>query len=582
MHHDSDGMNAEIGEAQGAQDRSGPHRAAHPSVTPADASSIGLLVRRVASEALAIRSSRALLFLLCAGGIGLQLRQYLANKSLSLDESFLALNILNRPLTGLFHSLDFNQAAPPLFLAIQKLVELGIGNHEYSLRLAPLLAAASAVTIFPFLANRVLDRRGALLAVALFILSDPLISYSSVDKQYSTDVALAVLGFWIVVRLESRLAEPRPLVILTGFAAIATWISFPALFITLGISATLTARAFVKRQWRAGIPGLAAGAACLLSLTVVYFVAVKELGHLQASLAGNAGALFGTNLSPSNLMDIAGRLRYVSGIGHVVVLGLDIEKPIAVAALLFCVAGFISIFRRNAERAILLVSPLPFLIIAAYAHKYPLFSRTLLFLIPTIVLLLAEGMTVAIQRLQHRSLKTLAVLVATSIVASIAVQPFKHALSPRTEEQMKPVMAYLARHQRPTDTLFIYYPSQYGFRYYLQCSCGPSSVERAYSSQLWPARFAAGGTPQYAPALDSSPPHFLVAEFRNRDPRSYLADFQKLRGRRRVWVLYSDIPLSARKRLTAELDRLGHRRATFRGGPDLSSATLDLYDFKRS
>ena len=71
-------------------------------------------------------------------GILLRLREFLANRSLAQDEAQLALNIIDRPITRLFGQLDFNQAAPPGFLAVQKLVTEALGFGEYSLPALPL------------------------------------------------------------------------------------------------------------------------------------------------------------------------------------------------------------------------------------------------------------------------------------------------------------------------------------------------------------------------------------------------------------------------------------------------------------
>jgi hypothetical protein len=529
---------------------------------------------------LSLQSERVVVFLLVVVGVALQLRQYLANKSLSLDESFLALNVINRSFIGLFHPLDFNQGAPPLFLAAQKIVELGLGSGEYSLRIVPLLAACTAIGVYPLLARQVVDPRVVPIAVALFVLSDPLIYYSSTNKQYSTDVAVAVVAYWFVISSRRRLDKPLNVFLLAAFAALAPWISFPSLFIVLGISATLATRALTKRHWQAGVPGFVMGGACLLSLTAVYFIAVRQLGHLQASLAGSS--YLGTTVASADVTETAGKLRSVAGISHLVVWGYDIEKPVAVAAGLLCIIGFISLLRRQPENTSLLVSPIPFLAVAAFTQRYPLLTRTLLFLAPMLILMLVHGMTVAFEQARPRVARGVVAVIVGAIAFSVAHESVKHFFTPRSEEELKPALRYLARHQKPTDTLYIYYPSQYGFRYYLQCSCAPSEVKLAHAEGLWPIRFANGGRAQYAPALESSPPRFLVARFRDRDPRSYASDFSHLRGRRRVWILYSDIPDRSRVALLRELDRFAKRQTRFRGGPDESSAVVVLYNFSSS
>ena len=50
----------------------------------------------------------------------LRLALYLSNRSLIVDEAFMALNVARRSATGLTGQLDWNSAAPIAFLEIEK------------------------------------------------------------------------------------------------------------------------------------------------------------------------------------------------------------------------------------------------------------------------------------------------------------------------------------------------------------------------------------------------------------------------------------------------------------------------------
>ena len=75
----------------------------------------------------------------------LRLRQYLLNRSLWGDEASLAINLVTRNFSGLTQLLDYHQAAPVGFLFIEKLSILIFGNHDYVMRLFPLVAGISAI-----------------------------------------------------------------------------------------------------------------------------------------------------------------------------------------------------------------------------------------------------------------------------------------------------------------------------------------------------------------------------------------------------------------------------------------------------
>jgi hypothetical protein len=119
----------------------------------ADASTLAHAVKRLPVAWLAS---------VAAVGIGIMLRllEFFKSRSLSQDEAQLALNIMNRSFDRLFGQLDFNQAAPQGFLALQKTMVEAIGESEYSLRLLPFLAGTLALVLLPFLARGGRERSG--------------------------------------------------------------------------------------------------------------------------------------------------------------------------------------------------------------------------------------------------------------------------------------------------------------------------------------------------------------------------------------------------------------------------------------
>ncbi len=115
-------------------------------------------------------------------GVILRLRQYIANRSLWLDEASLALNIVGRSFTGLTQPLDFEQGAPLGFLFIEKAVLLILGNQDYILRLFPLLSGLLSV-YFMYLISKEFFGMPGLFALSIFAVSWTLIYYSSELKQ---------------------------------------------------------------------------------------------------------------------------------------------------------------------------------------------------------------------------------------------------------------------------------------------------------------------------------------------------------------------------------------------------------------
>ena len=183
-------------------------------------------------------------------GLILRVARYASNPSLWLDEAFLSLNLLNRDLSGIFGTLDFNQAAPPLYLLAEKSSVLAFGDSEYALRAFPLLAGIVALGLFPSVARHFLGRWPAVLAVGLFAVLEPLIYVSAQVKQYSSDVAIAVVLLYAVSRIPtSRSIRLREAVLLGLVGAVALWFSYPAIFYVAGFGLVLFGVRIARRQW---------------------------------------------------------------------------------------------------------------------------------------------------------------------------------------------------------------------------------------------------------------------------------------------------------------------------------------------
>ena len=109
-------------------------------------------------------------------GVLLSIVQFVYNRSLWVDESKLALNIISRNNFELLKPLDAIQIAPVLFLQIEKILSLLIPNSEYGLRLFPLLCYWGALFFFYKLIKLTFNRSSTIiLALSLFVFNSILI-----------------------------------------------------------------------------------------------------------------------------------------------------------------------------------------------------------------------------------------------------------------------------------------------------------------------------------------------------------------------------------------------------------------------
>ena len=140
------------------------------------------------------------LWLIATVGIVYRLRAFSAGRSLWLDETFLAVNLIDRDLWQLLTlPLENNQSAPPGFLALTWLSYQLFGQSDFSVRLLPLLAATVTPIVAILIAKTALQSRLAkTFFVTLVSFSPVLIFYGQEFKQYSIDVlaTLLVIYWW--------------------------------------------------------------------------------------------------------------------------------------------------------------------------------------------------------------------------------------------------------------------------------------------------------------------------------------------------------------------------------------------------
>jgi hypothetical protein len=502
--------------------------------------------------------------------VAIRLTYYFSNPSLSVDEADLALNLMHRSYSDVLGRLDFNQAAPAGFLLLQKVVVNSLGATPYALRLVPLTAGIlSSFLIYP-VATRFVGRRAAIIALAFFAVSDPLMSFAATNKQYSVDVGVALALYAVALALPTGV-RGAGILALTGIVAV--WLSHPAAFILAGIVVILIIERAKKRRWREAGNLLAVGIACLASFLVAYLLTRASVEQIQHSIAkaGDSTPL-GSHGQLSRLRTFGGIVRNLLGISTFA----HGRSTVAVVGILFALVGLIVLLRSRPSHAALLVLPIAFALIATAVHLYPRYPRVFLFFIPPLLILVAGGgsFLAIIGRSRVIALvgaAGLAVLFGATVSTTI------DHLRLRPEAQPIEVLRYLAENARSGDSLYLYLTSQYDFRYYLECGCfgRPSEIEKARS--LWPVRPASGYS-QFSPALRSAPPRIIAGVATSGVVDDYAAEFEPLRGRTRVWVLLLDPNPEGRRAIEAFLSRIGTRKAFFPRSAQTSIANVSLYD----
>lgn len=507
-------------------------------------------------------------------GAAFRLVQYFADRSLWFDEAMLVLNILDRSALHLTGTLDFEQLAPIGFLEGEKLATHIFGASELSLRLLPLLFSLLALPVFALLARRVVGTRGAALASCVLACAPGAVYYASEVKQYSGDLAVAVLLLALGVALLDPALTPRRRLAAALIGAVAIPFSTSSMFVAGGVIATLAARYILRRDRESRV---ALYPALVWAVSVLGFVVftVKRAGHLQAALAPPSS---GTELSGSSAYGTS-HLRVIRELASAIWRSAGYpdsapERYLHWPLVLLAIVGVIVLARRRPWVAAMIVLPFAAVGLASWVHRYPIFDRTVLFLVPSALLALAEGAAALMRGVNGFGTRgVVAAGVAAAVVVSPLVQGFENAAHPIRHEEVKSTIKFIRSGWRPGDGLFVDDETRFAFRYYLQCKC-LHAAESAWTFNEAPGR------PGHDPdPLTSDPPRFVVGDLAATLPQ-FERRLGQLRGRGRVWIVYSHTGSNDRstqiEKLVHTLDQRGKQLAAYR----TVGAAAYLYDLR--
>ncbi len=394
-----------------------------------------------------------------------------------------------------------------IILLLQKLATSLLGTGEYALRLVPLLCGLAALLWFPRVARRYVTRAALPLAVGLFALAPFLVYYASEAKQYAGDVLASVAVLACAVAVLHR-ATPRALAAFAAVGMAAVWISQPAVFMLAGTGTVLGVDALRRRE-RGRIVGLLMmGVAWAASFAGAYALSRNALADPEYMRAfWRAGFPDGPLWLPTALLRPFREPLGVFGEDPTPLSALQTGA----GALAFAAGAWWMAWRRSARLALLL-APAGMALAAAGLGLYPFGAdytsagRVLLFLLPSLVLVVAEG-SASIGRGMGGS----AGGAATMLLAGVLLAPslmYAAVQVPHVRAEVKPLLEYAADERQPGDVLYVHYAGRAPFLY-------------------------------YAPRYGFTPADAMVGGCWRQDAAGYLRELERLRGRR-VWLLFVD------------------------------------------
>ena len=503
-----------------------------------------------ASHQVASFVSRRALWLLVLGGGILFCIQYIGNRALWLDEAWLALAILERPIVALMEPLGRDLVAPPGFLALVKLATTVLGGTEFALRLVPFLSGLAALFLFRWTANQLLERRASIIALGLFVFSPTLLYYSSELKPYMVDVAVATALVGLAAWVHSKGPTAKRLGTLAIVGTVAVWLSLPSVFVLGGLGLTLGVTYGRGKAWRTVAVLSLLAVLWLVSFAALYFLVLREAGgnpalrsHWSPAFLPIPGVTAGGSLR-------GGAISMVEWLGNTTLQTFEWSAGIVLGGLaaFAVVVGVCVLYRHQRVRLFFLISPIALSLAASALRLYPFADRMILFLVPLLFLLMGAGIGGI---WDHTATFR---VIGPLLVALLLVQPlygaFRHALDPpmqlRRTDDIRPAMEYMKQHVLPTDQLYIHPAAEGPFTYYAKQE-----------------GFARGRILNVG--LERSGFGLIIVD----DWATHEAALERLRDGGRVWFLFYPIWVGQvrehAERYIEVLDRMGTKRVAWNG-----------------
>jgi hypothetical protein len=455
------------------------------------------------------------LVFLCVGVPRLVVPILAANRSLWLDEAWVANSVLDS-FTDMFYYPTFLQTSPPFFLLLVRVVVHVFGAANWSFRAVPAAMEILFALAMVALTRRTLSARFAPLAWTLCIIHPVILQYATQLKQYTTEAATSAV---ILLLALGYLRDPsrKRFLWLSGCTVLCEFFSYPAVFLVPGVALAIGLRRYpevhdapaVQPAHKAGVWDMIRGV----------FDSVEQRWHRACIYAGVTAIAFGIeyvlmvipNSSPAlskswfdGRMAILGRpestldafQRFAAFLTLPDSHRLRGRVALAIAALVLVWGAAIAErrFSRGRSRTpliqLMLLSPCLLVLAASLAHKYPLSPRVCTFMLPCVVLLFVSGLQTVVEAFM-KSFRILrlplayAVLLATVLTGAVSTDELHVWGLQEPEEDVQAATAFLRTHKADNDLLLVHASTSEAFRFYETMShWNPNGVKWGHTG--WP------------------------------------------------------------------------------------------------
>lgn len=404
-----------------------------------------------------LRDSPWLIGVPLALGVALRIWQWTAQRSLWIDELWIAQNVRDRDLGRLlFEPLANHQVAPPGFLAAVESSTWLFGPGERSLRLVPFLMALLALFLVWRVGSRFLTGVPLAGAILLSGVSPALIWYGGEAKQYSGDVAWSLLLVLFALR---HLEDPRDLrravwaAVLGGVALISSHAAVLTGFVIGGVLLW----DWTRDREAAEIRSLAVlGAGWAIGAAIATWASLRfttpEVRQFMRDFWAEGFAPYGAGLAGVSIW-VVQRVWHV--LAHYLVF-LEAEAGVlAMPTALLALGALVVLLRKDRVRTLVLLAPLLAALLGGLSHILPMRNRVAVHSGAVVLLLGMAGLQALLQS-RSRWWKGVGVVLGAFSIIPIPLAVLGTSRPPYRAQETRPVLATLAERLREDETVYVY------------------------------------------------------------------------------------------------------------------------------
>ena len=400
-----------------------------------------------------------ILLALIALGVIAALVDLMHNRSLWLDEAMLSLNIVNKPYSGLLSPLDMNQVAPIGFLYVEKLMASIFGNQDWSLKIFPFISYILSVPLLYVLSFKIFhSSKISLLACALFATNIFIIRYGSEVKQYSTDIFVMLLILNFSFNYDGKQSK-NYFYSSALIGSLAIWFSNIAVIglCVIGLYYIYT-RIFYKKHTDNII--FIPIAFWLLSFAVYYYSFIYN--HPTKAFMVEYWS-FRNAFLPQNILSKEFYLFLFAKMKMIFPFLLGFKYN-WIFSFSFFIIGLFS-FSKPKNPLYLLLAPIFIHLLLSCFQLYPFDKRTVLYLIPTLLIFISAGVFSCHEMITKYGIKV-PVFILFLILSLNLIHLYKKI--PSENEEIKKSLDYIHQKIGINDHVYIYFVSEPAYLFYNQ------------------------------------------------------------------------------------------------------------------